>query len=166
MKEREFTCESEDYINVRQKLLRLSCLEPQGLVILPSNFDSANSIAEFRMPSEAMTVRKLLSQADVPCGGLVRKNTRVPYVMHRSAEITIPILFFSAVLLDNLEWLNITVDTITAYVTEFSLGLLSTQKVNLEIILEEPEGACKKVTYNGPPESMGEVKCIIKELKS
>ena len=165
MIEREFTCQTDEYVNVRKRLSELSCLKPRGLVILPSNFESANSIAEFRMPSEAITVRKLLHQADVPCGDIVDKSVRIPYVMHRSMEITIPMMFFSAVLWDNLEWVNIVVDTVTAYVTDFFLGLSRAQKVNLEIVLEEPDGSCKRVTYEGPPSSIGEIKRIIKELK-
>ena len=49
-----------DYPDVRKRLQELGCASPSGFALLPINFDTAGSIAEFRQAAETPTIRKLL----------------------------------------------------------------------------------------------------------
>lgn len=165
--EEDFTTSTQDYIDVRKRLIELGCSEPDGIAILPTNLESANSIADLRMPMEAMTIRKLLLEADLPCDDVASGDVRISYVINRSFDPTIPVLFMSAALVwENQDLLFIALDKIAAFTTDILIGGIKEKNVELEIVIEEPEGSCKKVSYTGPAGSLKEVVSVIRELKN
>jgi hypothetical protein len=48
-----------DFVNVGEKIANLGGVYPNGLALLPVNFESASSVADLRQASEAATIKKL-----------------------------------------------------------------------------------------------------------
>ncbi len=72
---------------------------PAGLALLPVNFDSAASIADFRQVSEAATVRTLFRNNGIPQEDIFEKAQRPLYIQNNALELILPTIFVSSALL-------------------------------------------------------------------
>jgi hypothetical protein len=155
-----------DYPNVRNRLAELGCNDPRGFAILPVNFESAHSIADFRNLSEAATVKKLLRNADLPHGDLVDRESRPPYIQNNTFEWVAPTLFISGSLASENPYLvSVALGTIANYVTGFLNGFAgsSNHTVKVDIVVEQNKtAACKKITYEGPPEGLKDLAEVVR----
>ena len=154
-----------DYINVKAQLSKLGCHEPSGLAILPSNFESANSIDELLQPMESATVKKLLILNELPYTDILERNNRPKYVTEKSIDLILPTIFISAALLsENPAAVSLALNIIANYATEFFRGMKGERKVKIDFVTETPEGCYKKLSIECPPESVKEVMPALKEL--
>ena len=76
--------EIAEYISVRDRLAELGCLAPARIAILPVNFDSAVSRADFLQRSEAATVRTLLRTNGIPIDELLHEGENSPYIQNNA----------------------------------------------------------------------------------
>ena len=156
-----------EYPNVRQRLQELGCNHPSGFSLLPINFETADSIEEFRQVAEAATVKTLLRSANLPYADIVPSEQRPAYVQNNSLDWAAPTLFVSANLLSqNPEYVELAFDLILNYLEDFFRGIDSGKEVKLNIVVERTEKeTCKKVYYEGPKEGLKEIPEIIKATK-
>lgn len=155
-----------DYINIHKRIVDLGCIQPTGLALLPANFESASSIADFRQVSEAATVRTLLRGSNVPLDEIVSEAQKPPYIQNNSFEWVAPTLFVSAsVLSQNPNYVSVALSVIANYVTEFFKGMSGEDEVKMEIVVERTKSKTyKKVTYKGPPEGLKELQSVIRAV--
>ncbi len=161
------TIDVTDYIDVRQRLKALGCHDPIGFVLLPTNFEAANSISEFRQVAEGATVKTLLRSANLPHSDVFPAEQRPPYVQNNDFEWVAPILFVSAALMSgNPDCITTVLDLLANYLADFFRGLKGEKKVTLVVVVEGAGGkTCKKVSYDGPVEGLREISDIVRTLK-
>ncbi|QYJ91142.1 hypothetical protein [Shewanella halotolerans] len=153
-----------EYIDVRQRINDLGCLNPTGLALLPSNFEAASDISTFRQVSESATVKTLLRTSNVPLDELFSKEQRFPYIQNNAFEWVAPTLFVSVGLLSqNSSYLSLALSVIANYATDFFKGMSGENEVKMDIVVERTKSkVCKKVTYKGPPEGLKDLPEVIR----
>ena len=162
------TVQTSELANPRQRFQDLGCIQPQGIALLPTNLDSADSIGNFRQAPEAATVAKLLTQAGLPPSDLWTREERPGYIQNNAFEWIAPTLFISAALLyENPACVAVALGVISNYVTDFLPGIPGDKnnKVKLEVVAEPTEGGvCKRVRYEGPADQLNTLTEIVRSV--
>jgi hypothetical protein len=155
-----------DFVNVGDRVAALGCPAPVGITLLPQNFETAASADEFILASEAATVTSLFRQGGLPLSKIQRPSGATPFAQNNAFEWLAPTLFISATYLSqNPDYVSIAINILSEYLTDFFKGVQGEKKVKLEIVIEQNvERSCKKVSYSGPVEGMGEIARVVKEL--
>jgi hypothetical protein len=155
-----------DYVDVSTKLTDLGCNHPTGFALLPSNFESAGSIDEFRQASEAATVKTLFRAAGIPHSDIVDKSKRPPYIHNNAIEWIAPTLFVSASLLsNNPELVSGALGVISTYVADFLKGATGKNLVKLNVVVEKTKTrTCKEISYEGDAEGLRNLTGAIQDL--
>jgi hypothetical protein len=163
--ERPMSTEISDYASVRERVASLGLEYPIGIVLLPDNFDIANSKEEFRQRPEATALRKVLEQAKVPVGQLVA-NSRPAYVVNRSSEWIAPLLFVSASLLTtNPTAVSVALGVLSNYITDFLKSFPGPKRVKFEIVVERKgDRVCKRISYEGEASGITSLSAVVKEV--
>jgi hypothetical protein len=158
------TTSVSDYPSVADRMAALGCTFPaSGIALLPLNFESAASVAEFRQSSEVSTVKTLLRAAGVPYSEIIERNRRPPYVHNNSFEWIAPTIFISAAFLSqNVNTVSLALGVLANYITDFFKGMGKDTAVKLDIIVETTKTkSCKRITYEGSPEGLRDVAIVI-----
>ena len=158
------TTQISDYPNVSERLAALGAKYPSGLALLPANFESANSIAEFRQVSEAATVKTLFRNAGLLQSDLVEKAQRPPYIQNNAFDLILPTVFVSAALWsENQNYISVALSLIANYATDFFKGLSGTKNVKLDVVVERSKSkTCKRISYSGPAEGLKDLAEVIR----
>lgn len=163
------TISVSDYPSVADRISTLGCEFPEsGVALLPLNFESATSIAEFRQPSEASTVKTLLRTAGLPYAELVQRDQRPPYVHNNAFEWLAPTMFISVgVLSQNPNVASVALSVLANYVTDFFKGRGKDAAVKLDVVVETTKTkTCKRISYEGSPEGLRELADVIREISN
>jgi hypothetical protein len=158
----------KDYVDVRKKARDLGCNRSLSLVLLPRNFEIANSKSELIHESNALTIRVLLRQNGINETKLEEKGERFPCIQEKAfGEWIAPAIFISADLLQkNPIIVSIITNIISEYLADLLKGIpINSRKVKLSIVLETKNGNYKKVEYEGPPDKLKDLPKIIERLK-
>lgn len=160
--------EEFDYVDVPAKAVTFGYQPPEGLVLLPLNFEDAESPVALVYDDVSVTIRKLLRQAGIESLRLEGKQQKIPEVAEKSAEWVGPTLFFTASLLSqNPTIISVAVNVISSYLTELFKGLPIGKHLKLDIVVPEGDGKrYRKVHYEGPVEGLKELPPILKEIWS
>lgn len=162
------TIEELDYIDVPAKVTALGYQSPEGVVILPRNFEVVESSNTLLYEDTAVTVRKLLRQAGLPSPKLEGEDQKIPELAQKSADWVGPTLFFTASLLSqNPAIVSVAVNVISSYLTDFFKGMPIGKHLKLDIVVPEGEGRrYRKLHYEGPTEGLKDLPAIVKEISS
>lgn len=160
------TINVSDYINVRERVLEFGCMEPDGIALLPINFDTATSIADLRHLSEGATVKTLLRSANIPQSDILPADKRPPYIQNNGIEWIGPTLFVSAALISsNPHLVSISLGVIADYLTDFYRGMSGDEKISLEFVVEKSDKkTCKKLSYQGTVDGLTELADVIRTI--
>jgi hypothetical protein len=159
------TTKITDCVDIRKKMADLGCRCPEGMALLPINFESVMSISEFLQASEAATIKKLLLAKAIPLDDIVDRNQRPPYVKNKSYEWISPIIFVSASLYSqNPALVSIALNVLGNYATDFFRGIRGVHDVSLNIVVERKNKTYKKISYQGPIEGLKDLPEIIREV--
>lgn len=152
-----------EYKDVRSRLQELGCEIPTGFILLPINFEVAESPEDFRQATAAATIKKLFRAANLPLSEISPLEQQPPYQIHRSLGWIAPTLFVSASLIaENFGLVLSALEVIKNYVMESAYGVGGKKKMKLDIVIEQSdESTCKKISYEGPAEQLGCVANII-----
>lgn len=155
-----------EYVNVRKRIADLGCRHPEQLALLPLNFESASSIADLLQASEAATIRKLLLGEGLPIDDIVDRSRRPPYLKNKSHEWVAPILFISAALYSqNPNLVNVALNVIANYATDFFRGVSPAREVKLNIIVEKRKDEIyKQISYQGCIAGLKDLPEVIREV--
>jgi hypothetical protein len=156
--------EVRDYIAVSAKLTQFGINPPIGVAILPSNLADAQSTAELRQLAESETVKKLFRANNIAYSELFGADDQPTYLQQYGFEWFGPTLFFTAAALSqDPTLLNVSLNIISNYLYDLFKGAKD-GTASLDVIIERPDGSCKKVNYKGPPEGLADVADIVREL--
>jgi hypothetical protein len=152
------------YIDVREKLKELNCTSPTGIALLPSNFETANSIPEFLQQSESATVRTLFRTSNITLDEITSKELQGAYIQNNSFEWIAPTIFVSASLISQSpNLISIALSVLANYVTDIFQTKEEDTAVKLEIVVETTKTKTyKKISYNGPVDGLKDLPDAIK----
>ncbi len=160
------TPEISAYIRVDQRLAELGCLFPAGIAVLPENFETVSSRADFRLRSETATIRTLFKNNEVPLGEIRPATERAPYTQNNNFEWLAPTLFISSAVLSEYPLaVSVALNVIGNYVTDFFRGIPGKKTVKLNIVVERRrDRSCKKIRYDGDVEGVSSLADIIRQI--
>jgi hypothetical protein len=160
------TTNISDYVNVDKKMADLGCRYPDGLALLPVNFESATSITEFLQASEAATIKKLFLAEGLPLDEIVDRSQRPPYIKNKSHEWVAPIVFISAALYSqNPDLVSLALNVLANYATEFFRGVRTIPEAKLEVVVEKKKNKIyKRISYQGPIAGFKDLPQVIREV--
>jgi hypothetical protein len=158
--------EITDYLVVSERAESLGFVAPEGLTLLPVNFDTAKSYEEFVFRSEAATLRTLFRNSDLDVERLLPAGAKPSYLTNKSFEWTAPTLFVAASLWsDNASAINIALGLITNYLTDYFKGIGGSHKVKVSFVVEKTGSRiCKKLSCEGTVEGLSTLASSIKAL--
>lgn len=141
---------------------------PSYIAILPTNFETAVSRADFSQPSEAATVRTLFRTNKIQLSEFMPSGERIPYIQNNSIEWIVPALFVSASLIsENANLVSVGLNVLSNYITDFLKGNPSPKTVKLDVIVERSDGKTyKKISYEGDVSGLISLAEIIKNASS
>jgi hypothetical protein len=140
-----------DFVSVRQRAADFGCSVPQTMTILPFNFISSPTAADFLRASEAATVRTLFRLNSIPVEELLATGGSPSYVEHNDFEWVAPALFIPAALISqNPEVVSLALGVLANYITDFLKGRPGPKIANIKIIVEKDgDWSCKIIHYHG-----------------
>ena len=153
-----------DYSKVADRASELGCAVPTAIAILPVNFETAKSCADFKFNGEAATIRKLLRQNGISVENFLPNGERAPTIHNKHFEWA-PLLFISAALTSNDPYaVTVALGIISNYATEYFRGILG-RSVKLDIVVErKKDNVCKKLHYEGDIEGLASLPKIIQDI--
>ncbi len=154
-----------DYPTDAERLAELGCPFPTSLALLPANFETAESPADFIQAQEASTVRKLLREQHVPVEEL-RSPGPSRVKITKSFDWVAPMIFVSAAVLSQDPTIgSVGINVLSNYLTELLKGLGGSRTVKLEVVVErKKDRTCKRIIYEGDPSGLAELSDAIKRL--
>jgi hypothetical protein len=156
--------EVSDFPDVSERCVALGIDPPMPLALLPSNVDSATRTDQLIHSMEEPTVAKLLAQASVDAGRLQVPNQTPKYQALHFGDWIGPTIFVAASLMSgNPEAVDIAFGVIANYVTDILKGVTGPATATLDVVVETKRGS-RKVHYEGPPEGLGDLPAIIREV--
>ena len=167
--------EVSDYINVSSKLEELDCSPPEGIGILPEQFDTCTSTGEFAQLSRTRAVMKLFEDNHIPFSVIKKEGQKLLGTRTASSGLSTwvgPTLFVSAALLaENPGIISLALNLLANSLTDFFKGareenpsLEKSNKVRLHTVFEDRPGTYKKISYEGPLEGLKELNELIKQI--
>lgn len=158
------TIEEESFVNVAEVADRLGCHAPTGIALLPRNFATAESLIDLEYGAHTLTIRSVWRQAGISESRIEPDEFVIPEINEQSfAEWVAPVIFLShAVLSQHPELVEVALAAVIEYARNFFAHLPGPGHTRLEVIMEEADGACRRVKYRGPVEGLDRLPKIIK----
>ena len=162
------TIEELEYVDVPARAIAFGYQRPEGVVLLPRNFESVQSPDALVYDDAAITIRKVLSQAGIPTARLEGEQKKIPELAEKSSDWVGPTLFFAASMLtQNSAIVSIAINVISSYITDFFKGFPVGKHLKLDIVVPEGEGRrYRKIHYEGPVHGLKELPPIIEEIRN
>jgi hypothetical protein len=156
------------YINVKNRAKELNCNMPDGIAILPLNFEDANSKRDLFYDDNIDTTRKILRSAGIQLSSIEKEDEIYPHLVKHSIEWIGPtILFTATIVFQNPHLISLTLNVVANYLTElFKANPLDKKNAHLSLVIELPSGQSKKINYDGPPDGLRELPDIIRSLNN
>jgi hypothetical protein len=143
---------------VAERCQALDIRWPLGLAMLPRNFATAGSDEELLAEATDAAIRTLWRQADITEDRLDSSDKPFPRLSEHHADWIGPTVFFGSALLSETPTLvNIALGVIANYVTDLFRGIPGKHTAMLHVVIEQHDGMCVKVTYNGPATEISEI---------
>lgn len=157
---------TSDYASVDERISALGCVFPDGLAMLPNNFEWAAARTEFRMPDAGSTIRTVLRNGGLPTGSLLPPGERAPTINNNSSEWIGPTIFVSASLASqDPNAVSVALGLITNYLTDFFKGRPEPKSAKLAFVIERKrDRVCKKLDYEGPVEGLAALAEIARQM--
>lgn len=159
--------EISDFVNVEERAVALGIAPPPSFCILPRNFETASAVKDLIYEGSADTVRKLLRESGIEDIHLRREEIPYRFYIQNAFEWVGPTLFFGATVLSQNPYLiELSLNILANYLTDFFKGVPGQKSAKLDIVLEKkPKSAYVRLRYRGPVEGIRELTQTIKTLK-
>jgi hypothetical protein len=143
---------------VAERCEALGIGRPVGPAMLPRNFATAEPDDELLAEGADAAIRTLWRQAGVTEDRLDSPEKPFPRLSEHHADWIGPTVFFSSALLSETPALvSIALGVIANYVTDLFKGIPGKHTARLHVVIEQHDGRCVKLTYNGPATEIGEI---------
>ena len=161
--------EVTDFCDVSGRARELGLNDPNGLSLLPRNFEQATTVDDLLHEGSVDTVRTLFRLNGITESRVERSDQQISIIIENNFELALPTLFVGGLILsENPHLLSLALSILANYATEFFMGIPGPNEVSLSIIStsERKDGSRthKKVDYKGPVEGMAGLNEIIREV--
>jgi hypothetical protein len=152
--------EVKDYVDVKKQAEKLGYAIPDGVVLLPLTFESAQNPNDLIYAAGTDTVRKLLVQEGIPT---VKLEQESPHLEKHALEWMGPVILFTAAAISqNPAIVSVTLGVISNYLTDWFRGVPKENRTaSLKLVKETKGGYYKSLYYKGPAENLSQVKDIL-----
>jgi hypothetical protein len=156
----------EDAPLVAERAATLGCAIPDGLALLPLNFDTAATAADFLYDSPAATIRTLFRINQIPLQDILPPGTQRRHLSYKNADWVGQTLFIgSALLSDNGNLLSLALGVLSNYLTDFFKGMGKAPAIKMDLVIEKThDRTYKRLKYEGTPEGLASLPEIIMAL--
>ena len=163
--------EVSDYIDVSRKLEELGCAQPEGIGILPYQFDTCISADKPSLLRRTRTVVRLFEDNNIPVSIIEKEGQPVEYITIASSEwftgIGPTFLIPAALLAENPHIVSLALNVLANYLTDLFKGAKG-GNAYLEIVTEkvEKDGSktYTKVRCPAAPEVLKELPGIVNKI--
>ncbi len=157
----------ESFVDVRARAAQLGCEVPEGLALLPGNFESAEARQDLVHDASGLTVRALWRSQGLEETRLEPGDELWPATQKDAGEWLGPTIFIGTALWsENPEAINVALGVVANYVTDLFRGTPRDQhRATLNIVLESESGETQKLQYSGPPEGIRDLPDVVKEMR-
>ena len=143
----------------------LGIRRPLGLAMLPRNFATAGGDNELLTEAADAAVRTLWRKADIAEDRLDSPDSQFPRLSEHHADWIGPTVFLSSALLSETPALvSIALGVIANYVTDLFKGVPGKHTARLHVVVEQKDGGCVQLTYNGPATEIGQIVDAVGDL--
>jgi hypothetical protein len=166
MREPQPVIEVSDFVDVRARAAALGLTPPEGLAILPSNFDSAAEAGELVLASTASTVKKLWREKGIQETPVEQPGKKIPFSSEKAVDWIGPVIFISAALLsENPAAVQVALGVIANHVTDAFRGLAGWRRVKLEVVYEtRDQNNFQKIHYEGDVDGLLQLPNVIRQM--
>lgn len=154
----QMTTSIHPFSDVHVQAKTLGCQDPQMYALLPRGFEFATSKDELLQEGNADTVRTLLRNAKLTETPLEAPGERFPSIQENDFTWVGPTLFVSASLLsENPIFVNIALNIVSTYLTDFFKGIAGSRSVTFDVVLEKTRTKkCVRIHYDGTAEDFAQ----------
>jgi hypothetical protein len=143
----------------------LGVRRPVGITMLPRNLTTATTGDELLAEAADAAVRTLWRQAEIEEDRLDSPELPFPRLSEHHADWIGPTVFLSSALLSETPALvNIALGVVANYVTDLFRGIPGKHTARLHVVVEQSDGKCVQLTYNGPATGIGEILDAVGDL--
>lgn len=163
------------YLSVNDRINELGCRVPQGLAIIPRNFQSAGARNELFYDTSASILRDLMKLGGVAESSLEPDGEKFP-LREEPPDKTVsyadifpwqwPTLYAHATFLNEDELVvGKMLDSVSDFLVHwFKRSPDQERNVKLALVIEKPDGTCKQVQYDGPAAGLSSLMTILREV--
>ena len=135
------------------------------LTILPNNWENSSQPDEYEFAEITRSIQKVLAKEKVSAE-LYGFSTESKIQHHRSAEIVLPVLYFSAkYIIENSEAVNVVINIFSNYLSEVFFKKEDSTRVKFSIVEEQKKGNRLKIEYEGPVSGVKDFTALVKKFK-
>jgi len=158
--------EITDYVDVPDRMSQLGCAVRDEITLLPANFESAASAAEFVTAGTAPTIIKVLRQGGLHASVLQAGESGPGFIHNKSHDWVVPAIYISAELLKTTpDLISVAIDLIRDYAITLYRGVADRKVIKAEFVVEQSEGhTYKRLSYEGDVEGMREIAQIARDI--
>lgn len=140
----------------RVRLSALGMNAGNGVLLLPSDFYSAENSAEFLYTPEALDIKALLRGAQIDVNTITHDEEGHPkFVENRDANWVGPIVLFGAAYLSqNPDTVAVALGVLANHIYDVFRGSSAKKSCTLSVVVEDEDGRCVKFDYSGAPEGL------------
>jgi len=151
--------EIRETCDVQKRVRHLGLQSPGDLSILPRNIGTAASYDELVHESSVTTVRSLFRQEGIQETRIEPDGKDIPCIQENEFSLLLPTLFVGSLILSgNTHLLDLALNVISSYATDFFKGIPGRKKVVLKVVVEQKgKSTCREVHYEGDPEGLKSV---------
>lgn len=154
----------KDYICVADRATELACPMPTGFAIMPENFDTALTSAEFVVRGEASTIRTLFRSNNLPIDEFVASGEKTKFIHNKSHDWAAFIFISAALVSSDSSAISVALGIISNYLGDLFKGMPG-KKIRLDIVVERKGNKIsKKLTYEGDGKGLAQIEDAIKRI--
>jgi hypothetical protein len=150
------TTTTEDYPHLPEKLAGLGCTLPAGLIFLPNNLQTAESVGDFKIAGEVSTLKKVLKAGGLNASILAQQEANPHFIHNKSHDWAMPAILFTAeTIRANPDIVSLVLDLVKGHLVDFFKGLAADKTIKAEIVVErDKHGTYQKISYEGGIEGL------------
>jgi len=157
----------QEYIDILQKADELGISLPDGIVLLPRNFETASAVNTLVHESTVNTVNKLLANEHVPNSVLQLEDQSIPQLEARSFDWIAPLIYVpNQVITQNPFWISAAVNILCNYLTQhFPKSLSKKQDVTITVVYEKTKDKTfAKLEYKGTADGVSDFAGLVEKV--